>query len=60
MLGFYILHSAHFDGLYQESEGSCICVFGIDFASFYECSIGFWNCSETGIFCFLFYETLKF
>ena len=40
----------------QESEQSCACVLvGIDFASFYDFSIGFWNCSDSGIFCFSFY-----
>ena len=30
----------------QESERSCICVSDIDFASLYDFSIDFWNCSE--------------
>ena len=33
----------------QESERSCICVKGIDFASFCNCSNGFWNCSDSFI-----------
>ena len=33
----------------QECERS-VCVKGIDFASFCNCSNGFWNCSASGIF----------
>ena len=28
-----------------------ICVKGIDFASFYDFCIGFWNCSDSVVFC---------
>ena len=28
-------------------------LWGIDFASFYDCAIGFWNCSDCSIFCFI-------
>ena len=38
---------------WQEGERSCICVLGgggIDFASFYYFSIGFWNCSGSVVF----------
>jgi len=34
------------------------CVRDIDFASFYDCDIWFWNCSDSGIFCFSFYNTV--
>jgi hypothetical protein len=37
----------------QESEQSCICVSGIDFASYYDFFIGFWKCSDSVVF-FLF------
>ena len=36
----------------QESERSCICVKGIEFASFYEFSIGLWKCSDSFFFSF--------
>ena len=32
----------------QKSEKSCTCVLaGIDFASFYDFSTGYWNCSDS-------------
>ena len=45
----------------QESEQSCVCVLvGIDFASFYDFSIGFWNCSDRVVFFFfvLFFNNI--
>jgi hypothetical protein len=36
----------------HESERSCICVRGIDFASFDDFSIGLWNCPDSGQFLF--------
>ena len=42
--------------LYQDWTVIHLCVRGIDFAPFYVFSVGFWNCSDTGIFlCFSFY-----
>lgn len=43
--------------LYQakESEQSCICVWGFDFASFYKFYMGFCNCSDSVVFFFHFY-----
>ena len=39
----------------QERERSCICVSGIDFASFNDFSIRFWNCSDSvALFVFHF------
>jgi hypothetical protein len=36
--------------------GSCIFVRGIDFASYYDLSIGLWNCSDnTSIFPFFIF-----
>ena len=35
----------------QESEQSCMCVKGIDFASFYDLSVGLCNCSDSVLFC---------
>ena len=34
----------------QESDRSCIFVWGINFATLYDFSIGFWNCCESVIF----------
>ena len=35
-------------------------VMAIDFASFYDVSVRFWNCSDIcGIFCFSFYAKVK-
>ena len=31
-----------------------LCVNGIDFASFYDFGIGFWNCSDS-VLCFVFH-----
>jgi hypothetical protein len=43
----------------QESEGVYLCIRVIDFTSFYNFSIGFWNCfvQQCGIFCFSFIST---
>jgi hypothetical protein len=38
----------------QESERSCICVRGIEFATFYDFSVGIWKCSDNVVFCFCF------
>jgi len=39
-----------------ESELSCVCVRCINFTSFYNVSIGFWNCSDSVILCLSFYS----
>jgi len=38
----------------QETEWSCICVSDIDFSSFYDFDILFWNCFDI-VFSFSFY-----
>jgi hypothetical protein len=44
----------------QESEHSCVCVLvGIDFASFYDFSIGFWNCSDSVVFFYWVLELFR-
>ena len=39
----------------QESKPLCICVKGINFDSFYDFSIGFWNCFDNVVF-FVFHS----
>ena len=36
----------------QKSERLCVCVGCINFAYFYDFSIGFWNCSKNVVFLF--------
>jgi len=38
--------------LSKESERSCSCM-TVHYASFYDLSIGFWNCSDRGYFLFI-------
>lgn len=38
----------------QESERSCMCVRGIDFADFSDFSVRFWNCLD-GVVSFVFH-----
>jgi len=36
-----------------------LCVRGIDFASFYDFSIGFWNCSDSVVFFYWILELFR-